>query len=52
MEAANDGGLGINRISVDSKQQYEISVNSTKLRVESILEQAMGMKETIFNSSS
>ena len=41
----NDGGLGINRISVDSKQQYEASVNVTKLHVESILEQSMIMKE-------
>ena len=41
----NDGGLGINRFSVDSKQQYEASVNITKLHVESILEQSIVMKE-------
>ena len=32
-------------ISIDSKQQYEASVNITKLHVESILQQSMIMKE-------
>ena len=40
-----DGGLGINNLSIDAKQQHKASTHITKPHVESILEQNMTMKE-------